>query len=1823
MDKFLGDVTSYFLGKGDVMSASAANISAATAEDTAAMTYAADTTTAGTVLDAAIFCSDVHGNSSTVTSIFNGIKSADSTFNPSTATFVGDTQMAASSVTSAAQSVYSNVACYYAYGNHDSEGNYGISDVTGLLYSGSNYYIYAISQTSMASSNPDTSGFTSTVAGLDKTKPLFIASHLPLHNRRDDSNGAAAWYEAISDAAESMDIVFFWAHNHTGENDVDRAAFYVAKDGDETFTLENTSTVVTPNFTYMNAGFVGKSSSRGGVVTTVKIYSDTLVFQDYTSSGAFTGEYSHNVEVAREFANTTDSGDTDSGNTDTDSGTTTEEKEVYVLVDTMTEGKDYLIANGNSGTVTLLGQSSGSATTTTAEVKTSGDYSYIETADAGYVWNATESINSSASGPRLINAETYAMYYSSGLAFGSSLTTTNGAIYTRYWTYSDGQLACVSTNSGSTTYYLTYSSNSYSMTSTAADGIYIYEKQTITVNSDGTASGGSGDDTTTGGTDTVVGDATVTTADDGSWQKVTFGTEGEQKTVYVLVSTPTAGKNYIIASGNSGSVYALKENTTTGTSVTVNAATGSITAPYIENSNNAIVWTAFSGLNFKSVNGGYYLNYTQSSSGGKPGSGGSSSGYSLSFSTSSASDWTADTNALYREGTQNDYYLRYNNGWTMGGQNTEYNVYFYEEKTIDTSSSVTYSVTASDIEHFYTADTTDTETVAITKSVTDGTPTGTYAYDIMGGDDIISSIDQSTGVITLNGNEGTAQVKVSYSWTDDNNTTDDTSDDVTYTIWQVIDVTATSPYYTIDLHKNTDGVQGDEITETIAIKGVEAGDTYSVWAVIKFYDGTTEDGTDLGDVEDSMIEWTSSDETVATVDAATGVITFTGKDGTVSITATYLDGNRPSDTIVISASTSQYSVPADGTTDFPEYPNEGAIRFDKTATAVGNFSETGIAQVELSMTGVPYTTGSEIDVVIMLDMTGSMTEDSIAAARASAIAFANQIIKNEDGTYNNNRISVQQFNKNGATELWALSAVTADTYDSLVSKINGSTQDSGGTPYSTALQECYEILYAAKSDGIGNNRKQFCVFVSDGTPTSVTYITDTTTPSTTTTVSFTRNSATYTQTVPDYSTGRTSSTFESDKNSYHEYWSQLMINNSVTVYGVYTSVAAGSTGSGGGSGGGSVNDTTTGTICMNKVATDSSKVYVVEDGEDTSALTGVFTNIALEILQAATDITVEDKITDEYTMIFDLPEGNKDITGLDSQEFYIEFVKYTLDENHERTDTVTSVTKLYLGVSGSTYYAASDASGTAYAAPVFAQTAIGDKGTLFYWTTDSSYASKAAVSYNDGTNTYYFIPYGEEANEDGTAPDGWYNMTSGAYASGSIDSTTNMSTDLVIATPYFVYNQSTKMLYWTVDKLDTAEYALRYFLYLNNSATEVATDKAIDAATYPTNDHAYITYTNFKGNDCRQQFPVPQLTWNGAQVSYVFYLVNAAGQPINKSGQVVNFANATFITDVFTESVVWNKEGNTTTGTGELSADWLADELLPDSYTIYDKLAGFKLNVYEKADGTTIKNEFTIDGDTAANISAYLNDELNLSTTESTVSTVTTKVYNTKAGTKITGYGTYDSAALTSIDFANTTVAFAVVWEPKLVPDVVVVDYGLDVLINVVQNDILQNTVSGIGLGNEAYGNIDMNTGISDDAKLGTAALTIDGNTISIENENEIRFRQNDMEFAEAVTFYYESPVAFYEKSQQKTGYMYSSVTVIPATTIYYEESFVDFENGYAVDVDSAGTIITKDANGNEITYSKVESGYGAWSQVGAEISDVTQAQDRTGDKNISSSLDA
>ena len=1278
----------------------------------------------------------------------------------------------------------------------------------------------------------------------------------------------------------------------------------------------------------------------------------------------------------------------------------------------------------------------------------------------------------SANSLRLV-ADNVGMMFDSELNASATYSGTGSTIYYTYATagYLNNNKYATLVTINDDTITLT----KYSTAGTSELGTVTRAAQDTSVEDDGEDESSEDTESTVGteGTESTEGtegtDNTESTVPAPTTATVTGATTTENKTVYVLVSAPTAGNQYlIVSSGAAGSGYALKENTTTGSSITINLAGNGISAPYIETADETIMWNAASGMTFQSEDGSYYLRLSERK---------------LSFSTRRSTRWTVGTNSLRCESGRNTYYVRCSNGTWSASTNTN-NVYFYEKQTVTvtTSANGTYSIAGNpaEVEKVVVNGTTVTLGSALTfvpesgaTKTTDTSATATYTiYNDPSG--IISGISGNT--VTFSGIYGEALVKVNYTITV--NGTD-------YPVDNYIVVTAKEPAYEIEITKD-DAV----VTEVIAVKGVTSATTLQLGNVVTY---ETADTTETITPAAGTIEWEVSDETIATVDQ-NGRVTFKGVTGTVDVTVSYkvADGKYVTDTITISANTSSYTTPDDSTNDFPEFPNPGAIRFDKTASAVGNFSETGIAQVELSMTGIPVQTGSAIDVVMMLDMTGSMTRTRIAALKAAAKLFLSSIVKNDDGSYNENRIAIYYFNVNGTTEITAMTAVTSDTQlATLESGIDNMKQAFGGTPYATALSKCQSVLNAAKTDGTGNDRQQFCVFMSDGEPASSNAYTDI-------------NGNTYTSAYAIVNAGIPA-----------EKYSTEMKADGVTVYTV----------------GLGITNTNYQTI-INKIASDSAKAYQVADADAVNDMQLVFSNIATEIRQAATNIQVEDKITDDYTIIFSLPAGVSADDLPNGQEFYIEVVNYTLDDEHERT-TYETLQKIYLAADASgNYYAASDANGTAFATPVYEAVAEGEKG------------------YYDENGKYY---------ADGT---GTHNMVSGAYASG------NSETTIIIATPYFYYDASTKILNWTASVLSEGnELALRYFLHLEGSVSD-----EIDAGTYPTNEYATITYTNHNGNECQQTFPVPQLTWNGAQVSYVFYLVNSAGQPINKSGQVVDFANATFITDVFTQSVTWNEEGGVTA----LEAIKKAAELLPGAYSLYDESTVYEIHVHQTENGTDI-NHFVI---TAGN--------------------GTTKVYNTKAGTKYSDPGTYTAEnVFEGFDFANTTVAFAVVWEPALVEDTVVVDFGLDVVINVVQNDLMQNTVSGIGLSNAAYGNVAMNTGVSTTSKLGTSALTTaDGSTISIENENAVRFHQNDMTFSAPVTFYYESPVEFYEGSNKQEGFMYSSVTVIPATTIYYEDNFLNY-------TDSAVATETS----------------GKWS---AETStDKTQDADRPGDSLISDALDA
>lgn len=1850
-------------------------------------------------VDAALFFSDLHTNAgdykeTEIKSVFgkaatdaavpfSAVVSVGDAFSSNETSYKGDTSYITEDIRTALQD--NTVPVYYAWSDHDRGAD--VTNYTGLVdIESDEYYLYFISMSDMSPAErygvPSTfkteklTAFTETVAGLDHTKPLFIASHMPLHARRGDNGYAKDWYKVISAAAELMDVAFFWGHNHTSEKPVDQAAFYVAKDGEETLAVEGMSKPVIPNFTYLNAGYMrGKDSVRANAVTAVTITEDAINYTVYGASGEIDGTYALDVTVTRDFA-------AEEENTVLYVDLIEGAGEVYAVGETL---RYKLSASWSDGNVTYVTQEdvAVSAVKTAAEdaitleeaMQTPG--TYIATVvyegkevNFSFTVNAveddeeeetvTEELTLVIGGVEQTVEAKVATEDETVVAALAPLGLKAFVAYDIEAELAEGETAEVSipipedwNTENLTAYYIT---NEGELSDETFEGLYENGFFTFTVRHFSKYVVGYGTEETeidVPDNDTVSGSDKTTTT--------------EEKEVYVLVSTPTEGKQYIIVSSNTaGSGYALKENTTTGSSITVNAASDKITAPYIETKDESLMWNATSGMKFQSENGGYYLRYNNG----------------LTFSTRNSTNWTVGSNSAYTYSSNRYRYVYNSNGtWTTSSSwntSTDYKLYFYEKQTVEVESSTTvtgtYSIDGEDISLVATKDVTKALKSTLIFAVTDAedkktdvSTTATYetkfvdrSGSTVNGDPsgIITKIEN--GEITFSGKYGTALVKVSYK-TQFGEVTD------------YITVEAKAPYYTVELVKpvftyteapnvtaedvkNADAgtyfyeSEGEyfaatgedeegmtyytrEITSPTAMEDTEnwkraqGGDEHVFWAVVKEHTAEHPEGVDIGNVPNDQLVW-EYNENYGMLDEATGTFLFSGVYGTFPVTVTYLNEDgiaQDSDTVVINARASTGLTSNDSPDDFPTYPHQGAIRIDKTAEAVGTYSKTGIAKVELSMTGVPYTKNNVLDVAVMLDRSSSMTDVRINATKAAVAAFLQTLAFNEDGTPTGNRIYIGEFlggNPSYAGQSQHALKVNSllvrneekgyqiinnqNELEELIANINSKFVKQGsayGTHYEGGLQECYELLQASKPDG----NKQFCVFMSDGIPNVMKY------------GSGANDHITSSNNMAAMFRGTNYNTRDTDYK--YEYYSTLMKEDNVTVY----SVGIGLNGTNSAlSGATAAQCYNVGRILLNDISGPAGETtpdtgsarskegkyfFDVADSNAAEDMTAVFEGISKEIRQAATDVEVHDELGDFYSMNFAMPKdhNNDAIDTGNVEQFYIQVVEYELDPvTHERKENnVTVKEKFTFKEDGS--------------ADAHEVDGVECSGCNHVKTTDGVITEIVGkyFTYTLGETITNVVDIGGEEDED------------------------------------YVATGNKEYLTWKADKLDNHELALQYFAHLDNSA-DVLAGNQVPAGSYYTNESAYVTYTNFNGKLCEQVFPVPQMTWNGAQVTYRFYLVNDKGQPVNRTGTVVPFTEAVWVTGPYTHAVTWND----IEGTDKVFAQYiLADAQVPGVYQLYDQGAGYTVRVYQTE---------TVDGEEGTNFNYF-----RISGTEPNGSkSSTTKVFNTLTGTRYDAYGIYSHKNVgtnvgegtvnyktDNIDYANTTVAFAVVWTPGLTQDAVVVDYGLDVVVNVAMNDITGTTVKGVrgdkpaaAIDTGLYRNDDLkdtaqimssnvyktyqlhagewvrtrsayegpsdaivlpspelpstngyeagaeiavyrsNIGVYQFYKLsdsqwkyvsetktepssyytelpeptGTAGRTVvvreswELGTATVESDYEVRFSQNEnMKFNEPAVVYYETQYTWLnENKEYQTDCMYSSLTVIPATNVYYEDTF-------------------------------------------------------------------
>ena len=132
-------------------------------------------------------------------------------------------------------------------------------------------------------------------------------------------------------------------------------------------------------------------------------------------------------------------------------------------------------------------------------------------------------------------------------------------------------------------------------------------------------------------------------------------------------------------------------------------------------------------------------------------------------------------------------------------------------------------------------------------------------------------------------------------------------------------------------------------------------------------------------------------------------------------------------------------------------------------------------------------------------------------------------------------------------------------------------------------------------------------------------------------------------------------------------------------------------------------------------------------------------------------------------------------------------------------------------------------------------------------------------------------------------------------------------------------------------------------------------------------------------------------------------------------------------------------------------------------------------------------------------------------------------------------------------DTDGATVTLYAVWAENAVnavDDTVVVEYGLPVEINVLKNDVSAQDVTAIGTYAEKTG----------DVKSTTRAFT--GTSLELENGNVV-LANGKITYTPTTTN--TTAQDFYYEVTANGGYYYAKVTVIPATSVYYEDTFFKF----------------------------------------------------------------
>ena len=911
--------------------------------------------------------------------------------------------------------------------------------------------------------------------------------------------------------------------------------------------------------------------------------------------------------------------------------------------------------------------------------------------------------------------------------------------------------------------------------------------------------------------------------------------------------------------------------------------------------------------------------------------------------------------------------------------------------------------------------------------------------------------------------------------------------------------------------------------------------------------------------------------------------------------------------------------------NYPVYPNVGSVKVDKTATGI-DFQNTGAAQVELSATGIPKIGG--MDVIVMVDTSSSMTNlDSTGVNRLERTHNAvNQLIDTlktsvTDGKIADVKIAIADFNSytkaadgdDYKTEPWGYYALDGNCYshtpegdqthlhyetnqwqythgtrtgtddpmdmgakafidvmqlnnNGLKWANNNTLPVQSGTNYDFAFDAIYQLGYNIKQRNKENgltNRELVVVFMSDGVPFQFNYYMSHSRD-------FTWNdwlNGSFDKDDPSKFTGTSSwNPFKHFYNKDGKHWMAEAIKGDPNKD--YTVIRKSKTGLEDAFK--SFNETAGSNQYFGTLPGLGATMYTIglalgDPADETltkenqiykKTIVNLMKRLASDESKALTAVTQDELDKAFHSFVGDMVNAASDAYYLDTMGKDYDLYTSNAFKKSDKTTVAGKIPTIQ-----AIEYGLENGSRTGKT-NVFEEITFGD----------------AALNAAEGTEVSVTIQYKEKLTDTafktsttqsfkmGEVLKGyrvWYN-TSKTETQTITDTVNNITVELPPETFYYYIGALSQ------DK----EYALSYPVYLTDALDDNDDNDAVPAGIYPTNKSATLHYINYLGNPSRKDTVSPRLPWESAQVSYAFYLVDENGKIIRNQetgALTTDFANRVAITN----PVVFQTIDLNTSGQGIMS-NIAAGSVLPTGYELFvEKGVDYSVTV-NSGDGG---GSWTI-------------------TSEDTENTT----YVTGIGGN--AYSNETTSSTKDYDYSNTTVWFAVVAKIGCVPDTVVVDFGLPVTIDVMSNDLMIGT-NGIlkGIGKDLPANVKPTDGSNqkleagfgdtlakneDDLKYGDAAVS----------NGKVVYTLKTMEMDAQETFYYGLQ---YTGSVGAKGYYYGKVNVIPATIIYFEDNFLEY-NAFEME--------DNDQVDDEVVWST------GWTTENEEMK-ASQSQDRPGEYSL------